>query len=411
MTYLLSGIYSGDLKAQTQDSIPNHLYRPSGNMQKDSTDTTGYGLKYRIIQDSIQRIIQFRKDSILARENFIRDSLLHRKQVLDSLNFLKNELQGLLESYFTVISDDIIFRYEKIGILGDSILGDFVYRTLPFGVKDPYVPWKISTHLNGKSVRFTMDEKSRKITAIQLPNIKASLLRSGNMLIIQRKPYIQNNSSGGFYKIPLDSVFFDRSRIARIKSYVMYYSVVNSNQQGAHLFTNKTQVRQFQYGSDGKVSKYELIKFCERTKAYESNKLCSTITYGFTYQGNSCLISRNNNPSNSYSDGTFTFEFDENENLKEISFSNIARTESWKRQVELNKDGNVNCYFDKSNDVIKQSLCMVYHNEPGAKYPVETITTTFEKSGISYFQRNNTTGKIRTRDRMTLEWTPWHAEN
>jgi hypothetical protein len=85
---------------------------------------------------------------------------------------------------------------------------------------------------------------------------------------------------------------------------------------------------------------------------------------------------------------------------------NLAKTENWQRTIELNKDGNVSCYIDKSGDLILQSLCMIYH-DPQAKIPLETITTTFEKDGISYYQKNNTTGKSRTRDRMTLEWNPW----
>jgi lactam utilization protein B len=100
--------------------------------------------------------------------------------------------------------------------------------------------------------------------------------------------------------------------------------------------------------------------------------------------------------------------YDESENLKDISFVNSAKTENWQRSIELNKSGNVSCYIDKSNDLILQSLCMIYHdNDPQAKNMVETITTTFEKDGISYYQKNNTTGKIRTRNRMTLEWSPW----
>jgi hypothetical protein len=99
--------------------------------------------------------------------------------------------------------------------------------------------------------------------------------------------------------------------------------------------------------------------------------------------------------------------FDKPGNLKSISFQNVAKTENWTREIELNKDGFVNCYMDKANNVIVQSLCWIYHQEANAKYPVEEIVTTFEKDGISYIQRNGTTGKVRTRDRMTLEWTPW----
>ena len=101
-------------------------------------------------------------------------------------------------------------------------------------------------------------------------------------------------------------------------------------------------------------------------------------------------------------------QFDKNENLKSVSFQNLSNTENWQRTIELNKEGHVSCYIDKIQGVIRQSLCMMYHmNDPGAEYPVETITTVFEEDGISYFQKNNTTGLSRTRDRMTLEWSAW----
>ena len=159
---------------------------------------------------------------------------------------------------------------------------------------------------------------------------------------------------------------------------------------------------------DNQIKQYQVVNFCERYKAYEASKVCNIITYEFSKQGYTYLLTRHNDPANSYSDGTFTFEFDAMYNLKSLSFRNLSNTENWQRMVELNAEGNVNCYIDRKKDIVRQSLCMVYHlKDPGAKYPVETITTIFEEDGISYFQRNNTTGLSRVRDRMTLEWGVW----
>jgi hypothetical protein len=283
---------------------------------------------------------------------------------------------------------------------------------LPFGVKDPYVPWKIRIPLSGLQVKIITGKTPEENVIFQTPRIKATFTRKGNMLIIQRPGFIQNSQAGALYKLPVDTVFYDRNnRIVKIKNYMLFYGVINGNQKGNHLFTNRVYAKQYKYAADGKMAEFELVRYCDRLKAYESNKVCSIITYTISRQGNSWLLTRKNNPVNSYSDGTFTFVMDDNKNITSISFANEAKTEKWQRNIEMNKDGFVNCYIDKSNDLIRQSLCMIYHNEPGAKVAVETITTIFEKDGISYFQRNNTTGKIRTRDKMTLKWTPWHNEN
>jgi hypothetical protein len=363
------------------------------------------------IQDSMDMRIQFVRDSLLAREIFIQDSLLRRKRIIDSLTFLQGELQVLLEAYFRTVKDDIIWRNQKIPLVGDSMLGDFVYHTLPFGVRDPYTPWKISVGLGGKYTRIKVDEKQRKIISIQTPQVRATFVYAGagNLLIIQEPPVVQNNYNGHFYKMPLDSVFFDRQkRVISIKKYVQFYSVINNNQRGDFLFLNRLQVRQYEYGPEGEISRYQEVRFCERWKSYEANKVCSILTFDFSTLDNTLRLTRKNSPSNSYSDGVYSFTFDARENLSGISFRNAANTESWTRTIELNKDGNVSCYIDKTKEVIRQSLCMIYHDkDPKAKYPVEIITTTFEEDGISYLQKNNTTGQSRTRDRMTLEWSPW----
>jgi len=247
--------------------------------------------------------------------------------------------------------------------------------------------------------------------SVQSPFMKCSFTYGNNpdVLVIHEPDVIQNNWAGHFYKTPFDSVFFDRyNRVVKIKRYIRFYGVVYANKRGAPLFLNVSQVKQFEYGPDNRIIRYQVIKFCDRWKAYEANKVCSVITYGFAELQNTFLMTRTNDPANSYSDGTFEFAFDGSDNLQRVSFHNLAKTENREKIIELNNAGNVHCYLDKINNIIRKSLCMIYHvQEPNAKFPVETVTTTFEDNGISYFQKNNSTGLSRARDRMTLEWSPW----
>jgi hypothetical protein len=400
--FMFGILHDGRISAQQTDTLKSlNLYKPQQLETQDSI--------HRL--DSIAARLQFIRDSLVIREQFVRDSIQRRQRMADSVTFLQKELQGLLEAYFRTVKEDIILHCQKIAIVGDSTLGDFVYLTLPFGVKDPYTPWKTKIGLAGKYTRIIVDKTSQKVISVQTPQMKASFIHAngGNLLIIKEPVIVQKNYNGNFYKTPIDSVFFDRyKRVANIKKYILFYSLVNNNQKGDLLFINRTQVRQYEYGADSEITQYQEVRFCERWKAYETNKVCSILAYTFLKQGDTYLLTRKNDPANTYSDGTYTFVFDQSENLTGISFKNVANTESWNRQIELNKDGNVNCYFDKTNNVLRQSLCMVYHDkDPKAKYPVEIITTTFEEDGISYLQRNNTTGQSRTRDRMTLEWSPW----
>ena len=369
-----------------------------------------YQRQLQINQDSIDLRRKFVQDSIQARQKFVRDSILRRKQILDSLTFLQGELQPLLEAIHWTMKEDIISHADKIAIIGDSALGDYVYHKLPLGLADPFTPWKGSLSLNAKHIRFNIDKKTKKIITIQAPLLRCNLsyANQGMLFIIQGANAVQNNSYGKFYKTPIDSVFYDRNkRIVKIKRYMQFYNLVNNNQKGALLFTNLSQVKQYQYGTSNQITKYELVKFCDRYKAYETREVCSIINYSVTKQGNNYLITRRNNPANEFSDGTFTLEFDDHENIKSISFITFSNSGDWQRLVELNKEGNVNCYTDKSQGVILNTMCMIYHKEPNAKYPVETIYTTFEKDGVSYMQKNVTTEKTRVKDRMTLEWGPW----
>ena len=361
-------------------------------------------------QDSIVRRMQFIKDSLLAREKFVADSLARRKHIRDSLVHLSGELTKVLEAYVHSVRDELIITCKDIPVEGDSSLGHFEYITLPFGVRDPYSPWRTRIGVSGKKVRITRDPVNGRLVSIHTPQLKVSYSypRESKLLIVKQPVSIQKNWAGNYYKIPLDSVFYDGyGRISKIKSHVLFYALTPGNQQGNLLFTNKTFVRIYERAQNNEIKSIQVVRFCERWKSYEPNKVCSIITYSIDHKGNTYILSRKNDPANAYSDGTYTFNFDSNENLNGISFTNLANTENWHRVIELNSDGYVNCYIDKTNNIVRQSLCMIYHKEPGARYPVETITTTFENDGISYLQKNNTTGKIRTRDRMTLEWSAW----
>jgi hypothetical protein len=375
---------------------------------QEVSDTTG-GPQQKF--DSVAVRAQFVIDSLMAREQFIQDSIRLRQRRLDSLFFLRGELQELLGAYFRTTREDIILRDYEIEITGDTALGDFIYFYLPFSVSQPYIPWKVRAILAGTRVKLVVDTVLRKITSIQTPQIRCSFAygNPGGILVIHEQPVVQNNWAGHFYRMPFDSLFFDRQqRIVKIKRYVQFYSVVRDNQRGSPLFLNLSLVKQFTYGKDNRITQYQVVKFCDRWNAFETGKVCSIINYSFTGQDSTLRLSRRNDPANPYSDGTFTYEFDSRENLKSISFENLSKTENWQRSVELNSRGHVNCYFDKTNGIIRQSICFIYHlDDPLAGHPVETITTVFEKDGISYFQRNNTTGRSRTRDRMTLEWSPW----
>jgi hypothetical protein len=183
--------------------------------------------------------------------------------------------------------------------------------------------------------------------------------------------------------------------------------LVNNNQKGPFIFTDLLQVKQYQYATNNQMTQYELVKFCDRYDAYDAKQVCCIIKYCVTKQGNNYLITRHNDPANEFSDGTFTLGLDDNEDLRSISFKTFSNKGDWQRIIDLNEGGNVNCYTDKSGGIMHSTTCMVYHNEPKAKYPVETIITTYEKDGTGYKQNNITTEKKRVRDELTNEWGPW----
>jgi hypothetical protein len=403
-------IYVVNIHAQQDTLEGRNLYNPE-RFRDTLLVPVSQGEPLQSAGDSLAIRLHFVQDSLLAREKFIRDSMQIRKRKLDSLIFLQRELPVLFDAYFKTVREDIIVRYYTISIAGDSVLNDIGYLVLPFTLNQPYTPWKVNLSLAGKTVRIIIDSTIQKISSVQAPFMKCAFTYGNHntIMVINELSTIQNDPSGQFYKTPFDSVFFDgRNRVVKIKRYIQLYGVVNKTQRGAPLFLTLSQVKQFEYAPDGRIKYYQVVSFCDRRKAYETLKVCNIISWDFTFQNNTYRLTRHNDPANIYSDGTFSFEFDEKENLKGVSFQNLALTESWKRVVELNADGNVNCYVDWKNDRVCQSLCMIYNaKENGVKGPVETITTTYEADGVSYYQKNNSTGLSRIRDKMTMEWGPW----
>jgi hypothetical protein len=367
-------------------------------------------IRRKFVQDSLARR-KFIQDSIQAREKFVRDSIQHRKLIIDSLTFLKAELPRLLDAINWTTKDDIISHTEKIAIIGDSVLGDYVYHKLILILSEPYCPWKGRYSLAPKNFHVKIDNKTKKISELEAPSIKCNFYyaNQGMLLIIQESNVIQKSNLGNFYKTPIDSVFYDRNkRIAKIKRYIHFYKLTPSLQKGEFMYTAISQVKQYQYDANNQVSQYEMVKFCDRNKVYDPKEVCCIITYAVTKQGKNYQITRRNNPANTYSDGIFSLEYDEHENIANIAFRDFSNKILWQRFVELNKDGNVSCYVDKTNDIKSSTQCMFYHNEPNAKYPVEVIITTYEKDGVDYMQKNITTEKKRVRNKLTLEWGPWN---
>lgn len=410
---ILAGSFSATCVYGQPDTLNGkNLYHPQRFRISDTlTNAPSPEGQFQPDGDSLAIRLQFIRDSLMVREQFIRDSVQRRKHIMDSLVFLQSELPVVLDAYFKTVKEDFIVRFDNINIAGDSVLGDFRYLILPFTLTQPYTPWKVTLSLSDKTVRIIADSSIRKITSVQAPFLKCTFTygHQNAIMVIHELNAIQNDRSGLFYKTPYDSVFFDGlHHVVKIKRYVQLYSVINKTQRGAPLFLNLSQVKQFEYTPDGQIKHYRVVSFCDRWKAYESSRVCNIITWDLSFQNNVYSLTRHNDPPNNYSDGTFAFEFDEKENLKGVSFQNLALTESWKRMVELNDDGNVNCYVDWKNDRVVQSLCMIYPPaETGTKQAVETITTLYEEDGVSYHQKNNTTGLSRSRDRMTMEWGLW----
>ena len=413
------------LKAQvTEDTVRDiRLYRPPAEELQDTisvSDSLDLRQQYirdsidarqQFLRDSIEARLQFIQDSIIAREIFIRDSILRRQRILDSLDFLKSRLPVLLDASLRTLLEDIIINQGKIEIVGDSVLSDYTYRVLPFDLTKPYAPWKGVLNLSDNPIKINVDTISDRIISIQAPSFACSFNNgaTSDVLRINEPGMVKQGREGSFYKVPIDSVFFDRQgRIVKIKRYIHFHRVVNNYQKGAPLFIHLSQVKQYEYNAYNQMTRFQVVNFCDRWSESQERKVCYIITYSLKINGKTYILTRQNDPSNEYSDGTFTCEFDDDYNLKSLAFRNTSETENWKTFVELNDAGHVSRYLYQINGKIRQSLDVLYHlDDPGASHQIEFITNMFEDDGICYHQKNNTTGKSRSRDKLTGEWGPW----
>ena len=416
----LINVFSLFAQDSSQNTETRNLYRPPSERLQDTSswnddhfgaDSVNHDsleARLRFIEDSLLSRRQFILDSIRAREIFVRDSILRRERMRDSVLFLQAQLPRLLEGSLKTFTDDIIIVPGRIDITGDSMLTDYISIILPFTTDKPYTPWKSIINLSDNPVKFTVDTVSKKITTLRTPAFECSF-RYGhdiNILRIESKASIAGTRSGKLYKVPVDSVFFDnRGRVVKIKRYIHFHQVTGNYQKGAPLFLHLTQVKQFEYSGDV-LTQYHVTKFCDREQASEPRKVCSILTCNITKQQNRYVLSKHSDPPNEYADGIFTYEFDPVDLLKSISFRNVKNTEDWTTFVEVNEDGNVSRYIYQNQGAVRKTL-LVNYNPPGSKYPVETITCIFEDDGVSYYWINNTTGKSRQRDKLTMEWGPW----
>jgi hypothetical protein len=403
----------------SQTSEAKHLYRPASErvhdstlaaieIEKDSVTQDSIDARLKFIEDSIHIRLQFIQDSILARELFVRDSIQRRQRMRDSVLFLHAQFPRLLEASLKTFSDDIIVSTGKIDIIGDSTLTDFTSINLPFTIDQPYTPWKSTINLSNNPIKFTVDTIKKKITSLQSSKYTCSFVygRNANVLRIEGKSSIANTRNGKLFKVPIDSVFFNsQGRVTKVKRYIHFHQATANYRKGAPLFLYLEQVKQFEYANNN-LAKYQNIKFCKRERTSDPKKVCNIFTCSVAQQGNKYILSRQSDPANAYADGTFTYEFEQEDLLKSISFKNVKNTENWTTYIEVNEEGNVSRYIYKNKGAVHKTL-LVNYNIPGSKYKVETITCIFEDDGVSYYQVNNATGKNRSRDKLTMEWGPW----
>lgn len=390
-----------------------NIYRPRAIAQVDTISVLDTAQRpSQFIVDSLEALrLQRIQDSIEARAIFVRDSIARRQHILDSVKMIKVQLPLLLDASLRTFSDNIILSSNKIQIIGDSVLSNYTSTILPITIDQPFTPWKNTINLSDKPIKLALDEKTKKISSIQAPGLNCSFFygsRSG-ILKITGKSLIASTSSGKVHKLPVDSVFYDQGgRILKVKRYVIFSNVINNYQQGALLYNWLSQVKQFEYSTDNQLTKYQLVNFCERTISNDGKKVCFMVSYTVAKQGLNYILTRRNDPPNEYSDGTFTYEFDATNTLKSIAFDNFKKSENWKTYIELNDAGNVGSYVYENKGFVNKTLLINYYlNDPKAKNKIETISCTFEDDGVSYYQINNTTGKSRVRDRLTMEWSPW----
>lgn len=420
--FILCNIYTF-----AQDTSNSHIYKPNqavvDTADKDIEivqDTNS--VQVYINQDSIDARVAFIKDSIVIREAFVQDSIIKRElfvqdsilkheRKLDSLNFLRSELPKYIEASLRTASEDIIINTKTVNIVGDSTLSDFEYRMLVFNLSKPFTPWKSTINLSDKPVKYKADIDKKTIQYLQSNaiNHRYTYNKKLNVLRIDERSIVLSKRYGKLFNLPIDSVFFDtQGRIVKIKKYHHYHKVSGNYQKGASMYVHLTQVKQYVYTTGNKIAKYEVTKFCDRWRAFDPEKVCNIETYTLSGDGNNYIVNRKHNPANTFSDGRFVFEYDNDHILKSVEFKNNKGNEDWKTMVEVNEAGNVSRYVYINKDKVSHTLLVNYYlDDPKAKHKVETITCNFEDDRISYYQKNNTTGKSRTRERLTMEWSDW----
>ena len=360
------------------------------------------------IQDSIIKREAFVRDSIEKRQAFIRDSIAKRERRIDSLNFLVEKLPVLIEASVKANSDFIIVKQSKLMREADTALSDLNFELLPFNLDKPYQPWRQNFSFKDKSVVIKTDTIIGQVTQIKTSSfVYDYTYPSNNLILMNGREVVLKKRTGDLYKVPIDSVFLDnQGRVAKIKKYVHYFQLVN-NKKGPSYFIHLDEVKQYTYSSGQTISEMEVVKFADRWRPYDPVNVSSIFNYYIERNGSKILVRRTQRPINDFADGVFTYNYYPNGILESISFNNNKNTENWKTIIETNENGDATRYLYQSKGVVSRTLLINYNDDPKAKYKVETITCNFDKDGISIYQYNNTTGKSRSRNRMTLEWSDW----
>ncbi|MBN2818510.1 MAG: hypothetical protein JXP36_06055 [Bacteroidales bacterium] len=427
-------LFSSILQAQQDSSInnPGHLYHPQRDIRPERVlqDTIkkqlipdslsaedlmqihdSLFLREQFIQDSLLARQLFVQDSIQKREIFVRDSIMKRQRILDSLNYLKNELPKLVNAALYSLSDEFIIFSNDISIIGDSMLSRYIYMRMPFSFNKPFMPWRSEIDFTGGSIAIDIDTNKKLIKSIRGKDLDWFFDYNENSKIIRlnTRGMFTKKYDVNYYKQPIDSVFFDSDgRVVKIKRYLDFYAADDRYQKGKHLFLFLHKIKQFQYDNAGNISHVQYVDFCDRWRESDPSKICLITDYSFSRDGTNILLTRKNDPANKFSDGNFIYDFNNYHVLNSVTFNNVAGTEKWKTIIEYNQLGNVTRYVYQVNDRINKTLVINYYlDDPNAKYKAELITCIFENDGISYFQENNTTGKSRSRDHFTGEWGPW----
>ena len=398
-----------------QDTTKNsEKQNPDLVIQNDTTSVSPDStlIKEQFTLDSIALRQEFIRDSLIlvAREKFVKDSLYHRKLILDSLTFLKKELPKLIEAAIRSINEEIIIYTDQVNIIGDSTLSNFTYRVIAQKMEEPYAPWRSTIKLSGNSFKIKIDTVNKKIISVRSPEVYYSFNYDIDKRIVRMngRNTILTKRGNNYYKFPIDSVFFDsQGRVKKVKKYVHYFNASKDYKKGASLAIDIEQIKEFNYFPDGVLSNYRLVNYCDRWGGKNINKECHIVGYSITREDRIFTVEKKNEPANVYSDGTFIFKFDNNFDLKGIEFTNANKSLKKKCIIELNEDRNVSRYLYEENGRINRTILLNYDNSPNAKHKVEATECYFEKNNISYYQINITTGKKRTRNRLTLKWNPW----